>query len=523
MTAILSHKFKTTVSQLFLNDFGNTETNYYFFIGRPLPWDNEETPDTFTDARLDRVRIWDQILALKKVPLSNVSFVIPRHNWDTSGKTIYAPYRDNDPNIFVHPTAEEIQAASIDGTYTAGSHYVLTNEWNVYKCIDNNGNSKSTAKPTGTGLSVIETIDGYKWKFLYTISDSERTKFLTPDWMPVKTLTEDDGSAQWDVQNSAVNGGIESILLTASGANYQSLSGTVASATNSTITLDSGASQQDDAYNGATIFISGPTGGGQARVISDYDGTTRTATVAENWGMNPDSSDTFEILPTVNITGNGTGAIAKVSLNSGAIESVSMVDPGQGYTYAVATIPNVLGGSGAAAIPQISPSGGHGFDPVDGLGARHVMITSRLDFDETDFPQASEYRTVGIVRGVLDHGTNDISDSDTLTNNSVLEITLDSGNFIVEEIIESSGGAKAIIVEGSSTEIRYIQTPETGYEDFTATETITGLISGAVATVDAIQNPDVERYSGEILFIQNRKKVTRDEDQIEDIKIVIGL
>jgi len=61
-----------------------------------------------------------------------------------------------------------------------------------------------------------------------------------------------------------------------------------------TITLAAAASSTDDAYNGYTIETTGGTGSGQTAIISDYDGTTKVATVP-TWGTNPDATTTYEI------------------------------------------------------------------------------------------------------------------------------------------------------------------------------------------------------------------------------------
>ena len=63
--------------------------------------------------------------------------------------------------------------------------YVVTDEYNVYKCLDNNNNARSTVKPTGTALDPFETSDGYIWKFMYNIPINLRNKFYTDDHIPV--------------------------------------------------------------------------------------------------------------------------------------------------------------------------------------------------------------------------------------------------------------------------------------------------------------------------------------------------
>lgn len=60
------------------------------------------------------------------------------------------------------------------------------------------------------------------------------------------------------------------------------------------ITLDASASAVDDEYNDMYLTIVSGTGAGQSRQITDYDGTTKVATVA-TWTTNPDSSSVFRI------------------------------------------------------------------------------------------------------------------------------------------------------------------------------------------------------------------------------------
>jgi hypothetical protein len=63
------------------------------------------------------------------------------------------------------------------------------------------------------------------------------------------------------------------------------------------IDLDTGSSSSDDFYNNALIHIYKGTGLGQSRIISDYTGSSRRATVNENWVTNPDSTSEFKVYP----------------------------------------------------------------------------------------------------------------------------------------------------------------------------------------------------------------------------------
>ena len=220
--------------------------------------------------------------------------------------------------------------------YTAGTFYTVTDEFNVYKCLDNN-DAKSTEKPTGRSTSVIETADGYKWKYMYTILASEVLKYMTTEWIPVKVLDEDDGSNQWLVQEAAVDGAIDIINVTNQGSGYSNKFGVDSSGDNdgslltsngggaNTFELSVSGSAVDDAYTGATIYIISGAGAGQKRLISDYVGATKIGTVSSNWTVAVNGTSVIEILPTITITGDGSGAEAKATIaNTNKVTKITM-------------------------------------------------------------------------------------------------------------------------------------------------------------------------------------------------------
>ena len=89
--------------------------------------------------------------------------------------------------------------------------YVMTDEYNVYKCLDNNNNGRSVNKPIGTQVLPISLADGYVWKYMYNVPIALRTKFLTDAYMPVITaLTQQFYSA----------GGIEAVNIENIGTDY---------------------------------------------------------------------------------------------------------------------------------------------------------------------------------------------------------------------------------------------------------------------------------------------------------------
>jgi hypothetical protein len=89
---------------------------------------------------------------------------------------------------------------------------------------------------------------------------------------------------------SAVSG---NITLTTTSSKHDT--GTAQAGTSTSITLKSSSSSTDDYFNGLYITITGGTGAGQVRIITDYVGSTKVATVDRAWTTAPNSSSTYSI------------------------------------------------------------------------------------------------------------------------------------------------------------------------------------------------------------------------------------
>jgi hypothetical protein len=132
--------------------------------------------------------------------------------------------------------------------------YVVTDEFNVYKCLDNNNNSPSTFKPLGTTVDPVTFPDGYMWKFLFNVPVALRNKFLTDDYIPVVTALRNQFYS---------NGNIQTVRIDQAGANYTSGAITVQGDgyleadpfyLNGFTLVDGGSGYQDD----STINVSPP-------------------------------------------------------------------------------------------------------------------------------------------------------------------------------------------------------------------------------------------------------------------------
>lgn len=180
-------------------------SNLYLTFGKVTPWDDETNPTQANTSVAAYYEVWKNMIGGKRITGNDMRHVVPRHDW-TVGETYIA---------YDH----QIDSIELKSPNTA--FYVVTDEWNVYKCLANNYGQPSYAKPTSLNTLIpFQTSDKYIWKYMYSIDKEEQLRFTTSQFIPVKTLTLDDNSQQWHVQESAIDGGLHSIVLTANGSGY---------------------------------------------------------------------------------------------------------------------------------------------------------------------------------------------------------------------------------------------------------------------------------------------------------------
>jgi len=265
MASLVTSKFRVHNAQQFAEAFSETSnTVMYLFVGKNNAWTNDNSPPTPVNSTANvEYTPWRDMYAVKRITTSDVTHAIPRYDW-TSG-TVYDQYDDQDTNLI-----------------ESDDFYVMTEDYNVYKCLFNASAAASTTKPTGVSTSPFTAADGYIWKYMYTVTTAKALKFLTNDYIPVQTLASDGGEDQWDVQTAAVDGGIHVVKVTAGGSGY---------ATAPAVTI---------------------TG----------DGTGATA----------NSTITANVVTAVTITAAGTGYTrASVTFASGAAAATAIISPKGGH------------------------------------------------------------------------------------------------------------------------------------------------------------------------------------------------
>lgn len=245
----------------------------YLTFGKVAPWPDENNPTQAANSVDTNNTVWKSMIGAKKIQGNDARLAIRRFDW-TSG-TVYDMYDDSESNLDMNDPAVK--------------WYVVTDEWNVYKCLGNNNGGQSTVKPTSINTYIAEQLsDKYIWKFMYQLSDEEKLRFTTSNFIPVRTLTEDNGSLQWHVQNNAVQGSIGSIKITNAGSGY------------SVVTPP-------------TITITGDGTGAEAVASVDPSTFGIENILITNKGQNY----TYATIEISSITGNGAAARAIMSPNGG--------------------------------------------------------------------------------------------------------------------------------------------------------------------------------------------------------------
>lgn len=597
------------------------DRNHYLFIGKSTPWtdttgdtllapSSELAPAPALDTIEEERRVWDEMLGLKKITDLSTSLVIPRHDWDGTGKTVHRVYDDKNPNLHNTPNSDEVANANVPRGIQGlrlGSFYVVNSEYDLFVCIETGRNADgdptpSTEEPrrtqSPTELIDYTSIDGYVWKYVTSIRAADITRFTTDSWIPVKTLNAQElkeseieesagglPSPQALVQQSAVSGSVVSFIVDNARAQIDAYTTThvgeldQASNTNdgsgATAILTSGdagdePSSSTNAYTNMHVYITSTRGLGEIYKIGAYDSAQKIITLADGqqWSdaiVNPSAelvalAVTYEILPIVTVESNGTTPVKlKPVVENGRISRVKVIDGGENATHVKVTVNETSGKNADTQTAKIravlSPVNGLGADIEKDLGAFYVMLNARLSHsDESgDFPLSNDYRQLGIIRDVR-NTDGSLATATTLNACKTLEVdTLTPAGlpaFEVDEVItqtytadgvEKTARAKLIEFKdlGSNVyTIGYIQTPDTGFVPFVAstsqtstfltterrdqsTDTILGGSQQTTCKIRSTVNPEIKKFHGEILYLENRRAVLRSPEQTEDIKAII--
>ena len=516
MAAIITDQIRILNAKNFVAGVSSSSNSYYSFIGLPNPTDYQSdwntTPPSPKDNFTEEDDYWDTMIALKKINSADCRQVVTKRVW--SSGTTYDMYRGD------YSRSNTAPVSGATNLYSA-TYYVVNSDYRVYECLqngtdpDNPNGRPSLDEPTFTDLeprSAGGSGDNYIWKYLYTIKPADIVKFDSTDFMPVPTdwsTNTDDAS----VRDNAVDGSIKIVTITNRGEGI------------------------------------GPSGGTEYRNVP--------------------------------IKGDGSGGECTITTtNDQQIDTVVISKQGSGYTYGnvdleAGSVPT--GTTRPTFDVIIPPQGGHGSNIYRELGAMNVLLYSRIENDNEnpDFVTGNQIARVGVVCNPQQYGSTSLLSGDKASAVGALRLagagyssatfTADA-TFIQTIATGSTAQGRVINYDQTTGVLKYWQDrsmagfntvgtaqtqPTYGFNlnQFTASPTGNGSVeivptTGSTLEIDTgftgistvinnktyylgqtftegIANPEVKKYSGNIIFVDNRPSITRSSSQKEDIKIVL--
>ena len=519
MAAIITDQLRILNAKNFVAGVASTANSYYSFVGLPNPLDYdsdwETTPPSPVDNFDEEDNYWDTMVGLKKINKADVRQVVRKNTW-TSGIT-YDMYRND---ISATNVAKPSDAVSL---YDA-NYYVLNTDYRVYICLqngtspDNPSGRPSLDEPTFTDLeprSAGTSGDGYIWKYLYTISPSDIVKFDSTNYLPVP-------------QDWATN------------------------------TTDS------SVRNNASTS-------GQLKIITIV-----------NRGVGVGTAN--KVYTQVPVKGDGSGGEATVTTNNDAkVSDVTISNGGSNYTFGTLDLAakGIEGTTAPIFDVIIPPQGGHGSDIYRELGAYNVLLYSRIenDTDNPDFVTGNQIARVGVVESPKAYGSSSNLTSAKASAVYALKlagagysgVTFNADDQITQTIgVGSTAFGRVVAYDQNTGVLKYWQdkfhcgfntdgtkntSPTYGFtmQRFTADigsqgsfNIIGGSATLAIQTtfgsaanpgintvinsrtynlgqsfIKGVAQPEVKKYSGNIIYVDNRPSITRSSNQKEDIKVIL--
>jgi len=517
MSAIITDQLRILNAKNFVAAATSSTNAYYSFVGLPnatnysSTWDND--PPAPKDSFEQENDYWDTMIAVKKIGGTDVRQVIKKINWKSG--TTYDMYRHD---ISRTNTSKPSGATSL---YSA-NYYVVNEDFQVYICLDNGTDPENTTgkpsldQPTFTDLeprTAGDSGDGYIWKYLYTIKPSDIVKFDSTNFMPVPR--------DWD-------------------------------------------SNTTDA---------------PVRNNANTSGQLKVVTVTNRGAGIGTANRTYTGVP---IKGDGSGAEATIVINNDSkLESVTVSKGGSNYTYGTVDLVagNVPTGTTLPIFNVIiPPQGGHGADIYRELGAYNVLVYSRIenDTENPDFITGNQIARVGLIENPEAFNSSTTLTSDKASASYALKLvgtgysttTFTPDAEIIQTVgLGSTAAGRVISYDQNTGVLKYWQdksivgfnsdgslktNPKYGFNlnrftsdpDYGNSGTVNIIGGSATLGIDTnftgvstsinnrtyylgnsftngVANPEVKKYSGNIIYVDNRPSITRSTNQKEDIKVIL--
>jgi hypothetical protein len=217
---------------------------------------------------------------------------------------------------------------------------------------------------------------------------------------------------------------------------------------------------------------------------------------------------------TATVVGDGTGAVIDVELKFGRIVKLNLVERGYGYTKADIVITGT--GTGAAAKIIVSPRNGHGFDIVQEAMADTLAFYKDLTLESNAFIDTyAPYRQTGMVINptvypIFGEYPTRASD-DTMTPCwHVGSISIAEADYTIGQTLLRQADKKQYNVVAKKTGALLLQSLEN--YDIAINDVMTDINGNIMFTVGELFRPSVDKFSGVIISYDNREPYRKVQD-----------
>lgn len=480
MPAIVRQPLRTSLAKNLLASVLGPESDYYIGIGKSDIFGSDDTVPAPIDSSAEEREFRNNLQSIKKV--EGAVMVTRRYNWTNGNKyqgwdDKFSPTGSEYP-FYVMNDAKEVYLCISAGVDDTGEHQPSTVEPNYYTDAELD---VSLQPPEPMQWKPFTLSDGYTWKYMFSLTPENIYTFLSSNHIPVQPLQEPVDEAltgltygdsiedlQWWVAKEAIGGQITNIVVTNGGSGYDT-----------------------DPNNAPTVKIVGDGVNASGTAVVNQNGEIVKVVMA-----NRDMVNNVETRKTITTYGSGYSR-ADISFEGG-------------------------GGQGATARAVITSSSGLGADAASDFKTSSVLMTIKPNGDENGrFILENSFRQIGILRGPkLSDGTPYVGSGVkclsalTMVNNAPFE---------QGKTIEVDSGVKAYVDEVIDKVVFYHQNETTGFTPFSVGDAVfqsdNNIKSGSVEGITLKYG--IDRYTGEVLYIENHPRIRRDAEQQEDIKVVI--
>jgi len=541
---------------------------------------SDSAPPTPVDNRRSEAYDWDDMLAAKKIDSTGVTHAIPRRDLDVSGATTYDMYR---PNYSASNTATSGATTLFDSTFyfitdAYRVYKVLDNGGRPWTA---SAPTSTASEP----FSVAVEGGNYWLKYMLTLSTTNVQNFLTPDFIPVSITPESNNAladgrldivkvttagaalknaGAWDIANDRTvtnvpirgdgSGGLCTVTIGGSGGSSGgAITTVVVTANGSGYThaniiavdiIEQHDIQQSEAltFNTSPVLevIIGPDGGHGSNPAKELGGHFCLMDVKLQQTEGYDFSvvndfrqlgiirNPYSYATTSNFTGStcrqtyavklasnsGTFAIdEKISQTIPAISSPTLASSANGQVITVTTSSaHKLATGQMVKITGGAFAGGGGRTTNGHQGTHHITYGSATTFTYS----------IASTRAV----NNSASATGTVTYTTFapqgVVVEYDATNnilFYVQNSYDNQGTdatyKQNIPFSGNST-ITGATSSATGVPDTSNSSTYNNTVM-----VSGYANPELQPDSGDVIYVENRKPISRASDQTEDVKLVV--